>query len=86
MTLYNLVLLKIAIRRFFAEYLFKQLISLVYSRKHVKDSNETMQDPGQSGRGSVGAGVVVVVVVVVVGRCVVRGGILGNIVILSGIR
>lgn len=52
----------------------------------MKDSNDTMQDPGQSGRGSVGAGVVVVVVVVVVGRCVVRGGILGNIVILSGIR
>lgn len=47
-----------------------------YSRKHVKESNDTMQEPGQSGRWSTGAGVVVVVVVVVVGRCVVRGGTL----------
>lgn len=43
-----------------------------YIRKHVKESSETMQEPGQSGRGSTGAGVVEVVVVVV-GRGVVRG-------------
>lgn len=37
-----------------------------FLRKHVKvDSRGMMQEPGQSGRGSTGAGVVVVVVVVV---------------------
>lgn len=44
----------------------------------MNDNSETMQEPGQSGRGSAGAGVVVVVVVVVVGRRVVRGGTLGD--------
>lgn len=38
----------------------------------MKDSSDTIQEPGQSGRGSTGAGVVVVVVVVV-GLGVVRG-------------
>lgn len=43
----------------------------------MKESSETMHDPGQSGRGSAGgAGVVVVVVV---GRWVVRGGTLYNV-------
>jgi hypothetical protein len=36
--------------------------------KHVKDKYGTIQDPGQSGRLSGGAGVVVVVVLVVAGR------------------
>lgn len=35
--------------------------------KHVKDKYGTIQDPGQSGRSSGGAGVVVVVVLVVAG-------------------
>lgn len=42
----------------------------------MKESKETMQEPGQSGRGSTGAGVVVVVVVVV--RGVVRGTLYNN--------
>lgn len=40
----------------------------------MNDSSETIQEPGQSGRGSTGGGIVVVVVVV--GRGVVRGGTL----------
>ena len=37
------------------------------SLKHVNDKYGTIQDPGQSGRPSAGAGVVVVVVLGVVG-------------------
>lgn len=42
-------------------------LSTLYAhlRKQVNESRATIQDPGQSGRGSTGAGVVVVVVVVV---------------------
>lgn len=43
-------------------------------RKQVKESKETMHDPGQSGLGSAGCGLLVVVVVVVV--VVRRGGTL----------
>lgn len=42
----------------------------------MKDSRDTMQEPGQSGLGSAGGGARVVVVVVVVVRGVVRGGTL----------
>jgi hypothetical protein len=43
------------------------------SLKHVKDKYGTIQDPGQSGRPSGGAGVVVVVVPAVVGLGLGRG-------------
>lgn len=42
----------------------------------MKETSDTMQDPGQSGRGSAGGAGVVVVVLVVVGLWVVRGGTL----------
>lgn len=46
---------------------------MTYLLKHVKDKYETIQDPGQSGRSSGGAGVVVVEVVVAGGLGLGRG-------------
>lgn len=46
---------------------YSYIWQVLNSLKHVKDKYGTIQDPGQSGRPSWGAGVVVVVVLALVG-------------------